>query len=198
MPKQTLAVILALTAVAALLIGINIGKKLGVSQYLSQTAPTPAPLSDINEIPSPTVNFPTPVTESIIDELTYEQDRDIKSGSSSYTDKSCGFTLTYTGSYLEQNSQNGKSTIITNPDNPQETIITACQDEIPKPPLPPEKIENITLDGVLARLYHDTSSKDGSPRDEVIVTHPTLFHEIIIAGYGRTFNEAVTSFKFIR
>ena len=31
MPKQTLAVILALTAVAALLIGINIGKKLDLS-----------------------------------------------------------------------------------------------------------------------------------------------------------------------
>ena len=98
---------------------------------------------------------------------------------------------------MDQKSRNNSSTIITDPDNPEAAIVTTCQSEIPKPPLPPEKIEDIVLDGVPARLYHDSSSKDGSPRDEVIVTHPVLNHEIIIAGFGPAFDQAVSSFKFL-
>jgi len=183
MPKNTLIVIIFLSLLAALLLGINIGKRLAVSQYLTQFAPSPTSLQ-----PSPT-DTPTPIPQSGLPAQT---------GTSAYTDKSCGFTISYTGSYLEQKNENSASTIITDPDNPNATIVSTCQEEIPKPPLPPEKIISLTLDGVPAKLYHDASSRDGSPRDEVIVRHPTLNHEIIIAGFGPTFNDAVASFKFIR
>ena len=116
---------------------------------------------------------------------------------STYTDDKCGFTISYKGSYLEQKTENYTSTIITDPQNPNQTIVSTCQDEIPKPPLPPEKIEDIVLDGVYAKLYHDASSKDGTPRDEVIIKHPTLNHEIIIAGFGPAFNMSIASFKFL-
>lgn len=163
MHNKTLLVLSLLSVIAALLIGINIGKKLSVSQYLSQFAPNPTPFAS----PQPTGGggSPTPIS--------------VKSGKTTVKDESCGFTISY----------------VNDPSNP---VITTCQQDIPKPPLTPDKIEDITLDGVPAKLYHDASSKDGSPRDEVIVKHPTLNHEIILAGFGPSFNEAVASFKFLR
>jgi len=184
MPKNTALFLILLALLATLLLGINIGKKLATSQYLAQFAPTPTPFIQPTTIPplKPTVSL-TPLA--------------VKSETSTYTDRSCGFTISYIGSYLEQKTENYKSTIITDPDNPDQTIVSTCQQEIPAPPLPPEKIEDIVLDGVPAKLYHDASSKDGTPRDEVIVKHPNLNHEIIIAGYGQAFNDALASFKFI-
>ena len=35
-------------------------------------------------------------------------------------------------------------------------------------------------------------------RDEVIVKHPTKNWDIIVAGYGATFDEAIANFKFLR
>ena len=175
MPKSTLAFLIFLAVLASLLFGINIGKKLGVSQYLAQLVPT------ISPVPTTSVQKPTATPKISV-----------------YTDKYCGFSLSYPKNFIEQKSESTGSAIIANSDYPDESIITACQEEIPKPPLTPEKIEDITIDGVKTLLYHDASSKDGSPRDEVIIKHPTLNHEIIIAGFGPAFNEAVSSFKFIR
>lgn len=121
-----------------------------------------------------------------------------KTGLSTYTDKTCGFSISYPGGYLSSNTTNGQSTILTNPNNTNESIVTACETEIPKPPLPPEKLEEITVDGLPTLLYHDASSKDGTPRDEIIVKHPTNGKEIIVAGYGEAFNAAIASFKFVK
>ena len=189
MPIKTITVIFILSIVATLLFGINIGKKLGKSQYSQPSPPAAA---------SPKVTRPATVSPAFAPNPTAETKLPSSSQSSStYSDKSCGFSITYQGSYMDQKSRNNSSTIITDPDNPEAAIVTTCQSEIPKPPLPPEKIEDIVLDGVPARLYHDASSKDGSPRDEVIVTHPVLNHEIIIAGFGPAFDQAVSSFKFL-
>lgn len=194
MPGKTLILLFSLSLIATLLIGVNIGKRLGVSQYLSQYQPPPTILPTITLSLTPTFIFPSP-TISLMQEVKGTQ---VKSGTSTYTDENCGFIISYLGSYLQSKSVNGQTTIITDPNNPGATVVTTCQQEIPAPPLPPDKIENITLDGVSARLYHDASSQDGSPRDEVIVKHPTLNHEIIIAGYGPTFSSIISSFKFIR
>jgi hypothetical protein len=121
-----------------------------------------------------------------------------KAGLSTFTDKTCGFSFSYPGGYLSSNTTNGQSTILTNPNNANESIVTACEAEIPKPPLTPDKLEEITIDGLPTFLYHDSSSKDGTPRDEIIVKHPTNGKEIIVAGYGQAFNATIASFKFIK
>ena len=191
MPKNTLFFIIFLIVVASLLFGINIGKNLGIKQYLSLNLPTPTP---ITRQPSPTQTLtPTP-TQTVIsgDKIS------VGANQSVYTDRACGFTLTFASTFLNQQTVNGTSTIITDPNDPSSGIVATCQEEIPKPPLLPNRIKDIVIDSVEGKLYHDVSSKDGSPRDEVIVRHPSKNWDIIVAGFGTTFDEAVTSFKFIR
>ena len=77
-----------------------------------------------------------------------------------------------------------------------EAIALACAEKIPIPPVKAENIESIIVDGQPATLYHDTNS-DSSPRDEVIVKHPSRDEEVIIAGYGNNFQQALASFKFV-
>ena len=190
MAKGTVIFLFVLAIFAALLLGINIGKNIGKNQSGLSAAPvvttlpslTPALIPTIISTSAPSV-YPTSKATS---------------GKSTYRNETCGFEFSYPGSYLSPKSVNGQSTIVTDPDNPSNTIAATCAAEIPKPPLPPEKIETITLDGVETTLYHDTSSKDGSPRDEVMAKHPTNEKEIIIAGFGPTFQSVLTYFKFIR
>lgn len=185
MPKSTLAFLIFLSLLAALLLGINIGKKMGNTQNIAlNPAPTLPVLPTLFASPSPIVIQTSPIV--------------LQTGLSVYSDKTCGFSIAYKGNYLEQNSKNSRSTVITDPENPGQDLVSACLEEIPKPPLVPEKIEDIIVDGVLAKLYHDASSKDGSPRDELIVKHPANNLEIIIAGFGPPLNLALASFKFIR
>src|SRR3989338_3813750 len=191
MPKNTLYLIIFLCVVASLLFGINIGKNLGFKQYLSQNMPTPTP---IIRQPSPTQTLTPIPTQTVIsgDKIS------VGANQSVYTDRACGFTLTFASTYLNQQPVNGTSTIITDPDDPSSGIVATCQQEIPKPPLLPERIEDIVIDSVSSKLYHDVSSKDGTPRDEVIVRHPAKNWDIIVAGYGATFDEAMANFKFLR
>ncbi|KKS95873.1 MAG: hypothetical protein UV73_C0013G0018 [Candidatus Gottesmanbacteria bacterium GW2011_GWA2_43_14] len=192
MPKNTLFLIIFLSVVATLLLGINIGKQMGVRQFLAQNQ---------EPLPSPQISLPT-LTEtpppSPTQTFTENDKIEIGLSQSVFTDRACGFSLAFTSTYLKQQTINGTSTIITEADNPESGIVATCQEEIPRPPLIAEKVEDIVLDGVPTKLYHDASSKDGTPRDEVIVRHPTKSWDIIVAGYGPTFDEAVVNFKFLR
>lgn len=179
MAKGTLFTLIFLTIIATFLLGINIGKKLSISQPVVQ-------------IPSPT----TTITPSAI--ATTSGVKISKTVSrSTYTDKTCGFSFSYPGAYLRQKSVNEQSLILTDPSDPEAAIAATCADTIPKPPLSPEKIETITLDGVSATLYHDQDTNN-NPRDEMIVKHPKNGKELILAGFGPTFQEALSSFRFVQ
>jgi hypothetical protein len=196
MPRGTAFLIIALTAIAFLLIGINFGKTLSVKLALPNPIPSPLPTST----PSPTL---TPVpTEKIIPTINISiypsstSSKGVNSGTSTFTDGTCGISFTIPGGYLRTSSQNGKSSIFTDPNDPNAMIAATCASQIPRPPLPAEKVEAILLDGVAATLYHDSNAKDGSPRDEIIAKHPTSGQEVFVAGYGETFQRALKSFKF--
>lgn len=181
MPKRAIALLVFLTIIATLLVGINIGKKLNLSQgsrLAGQTASSPSPFI------SPTL---TPAVATSLQE-----------GISLYRDVNCGYEFKYQGSYKQYTNDGYNSIQISDPEGSLPDLVATCQAEIPKPPLAPEKIAAIVLDGVPTNLYHDASQKDGSPRDEIIVKHPLKNLEIIIAGFGEYFNEATNSFKFIR
>lgn len=182
MAKGTLILLFILSITAFLLIGINLGKKIGKNDSVPNVSISPTLLPTTQLILSPTSTATTSAN----------------SETSTVTDQTCGFRLTFPGSYLRQKTENNQSQIFTNPDKPDEGVATACQEEIPKPPLTADKIESIILDGEAATLYHDQNAKDGTPRDEVIVKHPVKKMEIIIAGYGTIFREALSSFKFLR
>lgn len=205
MPKSTLYFIFALALIATLLIGINIGKNISSQTTNNTSTSLSASKEQITNLP---ISSPYP---SYSPSATLQPTTDIRqptprirsgqatsSGSSTYTDSSCGFSFSYPGGYLSSNTVNGKSVILTDPDDESQQIIGACEDEIPKPPLSPEKVESIIVDGVTTNLYHDADSQSGKPRDEIIVRHPTNGKEIIIAGFGDTYNAALASFKFIQ
>ena len=184
MAKGTLFTLIFLTIIATFLLGINIGKKLSISQPVIQT-PSPT----ITQVPSPTL--------TLIPTIAITTGAKKTTSRSTYTDKTCGFSFSYPGSYLRQKSVNEQSIILTDPSDPDAAIAATCADTIPKPPLSPEKIERVTIDGVSATLYHDQDA-NGRPRDEMIVKHPKNGKELILAGFGPTFQEALSSFRFVQ
>lgn len=194
MAKGTVILFLFLGILAVLLVGINIGKKIQVSQSsnLQPTAYNLQPSSVLSLSPSstpiPAITIPTAITPA--------SSKPKVKGTSVYRDKTCGLQLSFPSSFLSQKTENEQSVIFTDPDNPDDLLAIACAKSIPRPPVTADNIEIITLDKAAGMLYHDKNA-DGTPRDEVIIKNPNNNLEIIIAGYGETFRNALASFKFL-
>lgn len=192
MAKGTIFLFFVLSVIAVFLVGINLGKKIGVSQSNLSINLTPAAITTSSQPPTPTVILSPTIISTISAALT-----PVSSARVNFTDKTCGVTFSYPGNFIRQETTNEKSIIFTLPDDDKISIAVACAEKIPIPPVKAEKIESIIVDGQPANLYHDTNS-DNSPRDEVIVKHPDRSEEVIIAGYGPTFQNALKSFKFVQ
>ncbi len=190
MAKGTIIFLFALSLLATLLLGINVGKKLGISSN-SNLQPTTG-----NVQPTITPSLTPTIIPSITIISSPSAGMKKISGKTTYTDGSCGFSFSYPGSFMKQKSVNQQATILTDPDDPTSVIAVTCAASIPRPPVTSDKIESIMLDKVAATLYHD-QNKDGTPRDEVIVKHPTNGMEIILAGFGANYKQALSSFRFI-
>lgn len=190
MAKGTLFFLIILLLIATLLFGINVGKKLGISQSAINNQPT-------NQAPTPPRIDYDPSVISPTQTATPSSVMKKSTGITTYTDASCGFSFSYPGSFIKQKSVNQQTTILTDPDDSSSTIAATCAASIPRPPVSSDKIEAISLDKVAATLYHD-QNEDGSPRNEVIVKHPTNGMEIILAGFGASFQQALASFKFVQ
>jgi hypothetical protein len=197
MSKGTIILCFTLAIVAALLLGINLGKNIDISPIA--TSPTvsyqptkiikPPTLTPINTL-SPSI--PVSASATIFLSPTLKQ-----ISYTTYTNSICGFSFSYPGSFIQQKTTNEQSIIYTDPDNSKDAIAATCASSIPKPLVSADKTESILLGGRSATLYHD-QNPDGSPRDEVIVKNPNNGLEIILAGYGSTFFTALTSFKFVQ
>ncbi len=193
MAKGTIFLFFVLSIIAVFLVGINLGKKIGISQ--SKMSVDLSPTSSIvppSKIPASSVYLSPTIISTISATLT-----PLSSARVNFTDKTCGVSFSYPGNFIRQQTTNEKSIIFALPDDDKISIALACAEKIPVPPVKAEKIESIIVDGQPATLYHDSNS-DNSPRDEVIVKHPFRSEEVIIAGYGATFQNAVSSFKFIQ
>jgi len=181
MAKGTVIFLSILAVIALLLVGINIGKKIGTPSSVS-VAPTLYNSQPTVYIPSPTIANQSPITNQSI---------------STFTDSSCGYSFSYPGSFMRQETANKKSVIYVDPKNPKTVIAATCGTTLPKPPLPSDEQETVTLAGVTGILYHDTDP-NGNPRDDIFVKHPTNGMEIVIAGYGEIFQTIRSTFKFIQ
>lgn len=190
MAKGTILLILFLVAISSLLFGISIGKRIGLN-LASVSAPTP---TMIPKQPSPS---PTPMDYGTTSQSTQSNTSlNTINGVTYFTDRTCGYTFSIPSSHVEQKTSNNKSTILADPDNQDEAIATTCAPDIPEPPVTAANTETVTISDVSGTLYHD-KNPDGSPRDEVIIKHPTNGMEIIIAGYGDTFQQVLSSFSFL-
>lgn len=191
MPKATFLLFFVLTAISMLLIGVQIGRKTASFS----TSPPPS-VTNQQVSPSP-LPQPTPTTTPRPTSSQTSQSSSSDGSTSTFSDRRCGYSFSFPGSFMKQKTVNEKSTIFTDPDDATQAIAATCASSLPKPPLPDSKKESITMDNQIGTLYHD-QNPDVTPRDEVFVKHPTNGMEIIIAGYGATFEQALSSFKFIR
>lgn len=169
MHRNTYLLVIILAICAALLVGVNMGKRM-----TKPASPTAA-------LPTPT---PTPGTSM-----------------QTYMDTYCGFSLSYPAGYTVLGDASG-SAILNNTADKTQSITLTCQKTIPRPALPADKIETLTIPSVSgaslsATLYHDNSSKDGTPIDVVIFKHPTNGMDGFIAGHGNTFNSAIKTLQIL-
>lgn len=168
MHRNTLLLIAFLAIIATFLIGINVARSLNPS--LTNLPPV-VPTSD----PSP--------TQSHLQAST------------------CGLSYRYPNLFTAKESS-PSGTVLMNTSDPFDTITITCQNEIPRIPLPSEKIEGVIIRAatgtasVSAKLYHDTSQRDGTPIDKLIFTHPKTKLDIFIAGFGKSFQEFLSTLKF--
>lgn len=119
----------------------------------------------------------------------------------SYTNPVCGISLSIPDN-LEKLESSTSGVMFINTVNTGQSIVIACQPEIPRVPLPPEKIETVQLiatDGgtFAATLYHDASPSDGTPIDKLIFTHPTKNIDVFIAGLGDVFTSVLRSVQIL-
>lgn len=169
MHRNTYLLVIVLAICAALLIGVNIGKRL----QKQPSAPPPV------QTPTPTPGTPI----------------------QTYMDTFCGFSLSYPASFTILENASG-SAILNNAADKTQSITLTCQKAIPRPPLSADKIETLTIPivngaSVSAKLYHDSSAKDGTPIDAVIFRHPTNGMDGFIAGYGNAFNAAIKTLQIL-
>lgn len=168
MHRNTYLLVIVLAVCAALLIGINIGKRLQ-KQPASPSAP----------IPTPTPTISTQI----------------------YMNTFCGFSLIYPASYTVLENASG-SAILNNASDKTQSITLTCQKSIPRPALAADKVETLTIPAtagasVSAKLYHDSTARDGTPIDAVIFTHPTNGMDGFVAGYGDAFNAAIKTLQIL-
>lgn len=172
MHKNTLLLIAILAVIAALLVGISVGRALTQSQTV-EPSPT-APPAGGTLTPTPTRLVGT----------------------------TCGVTFEYPNTHQAMEST-GSGVILTNIQNPENSIIIVCQEQIPRVPLTPDRIETVVLTAatgsasVSANLYHDASPKDGTLIDKLIFTHPKTGQDVFIAGFGPVFQQLLTSLKLL-
>lgn len=167
MPRNTILVITVLAVFAALVVGVNIGKRLS-----NPPNPTPTITPTLTPTPTPV----PPIT---------------------YVSKTCGISLDYPPNFIKQEASDAAGVIFTDPNDAKTMIVLACQKDIPRSPLPPDKIETIQIASVSAKLYHDQSMKDGSPIDKLIFSLPKKGIDVLVAGLGPTFQAAISSLKIL-
>lgn len=170
MHRNTLLFVAFLAVIAALVVGVQIGRR--------------TTLFETTTVPSPTIH-PTPTGATLL-----------------YSNKDCGISLSYPNS-LQQIESSLSGTILASVTTPSASVIIICQKDIPRVPLPPEKIETITFSGisggatVSAKLYHDASARDGTPIDKLIFTNPNTGIDVFIGGFGDIFNELIRTIKLL-
>lgn len=164
MARNTLLLVILLAVVAALVVGVQIGRRINPSL---SAVPTPTPL----------LATPTPTPSTLTHTNTY-----------------CGVSFSYPSSLALTPGASG-SAVLT---GAGETILMACQKDIPRPPLAPDRIEQASIAGVLdAKIYHDASPKDGTPIDALIFNNRNNGLDVFISGLGTAFNQLISTIQLL-
>lgn len=112
----------------------------------------------------------------------------------SHNNTYCGFSFSYPNTHTLTLGASGSAVLA----NSSETILMACQEDIPQPPLTQERIDEATIAGVTdAKIYHDASPKDGTQIDALIFHNPNNGLDVFISGLGPTFTQIITTIQLL-
>jgi len=185
MHRNTYLLIVVLAIIAALVVGINLGKKFQKTDTTIVPTVTVIPTEPSVEVtPEIAGASGIPKTSSVPNTIV--------------TNTPCGFSFSYPANNFSILDDKAGSMQLTNKTNKEDVIIMTCQAEIPRPALPQDKIEKMTISGMSVNLYHDSSEKDGSKLDAIIFTHPTKKTDVFISGYGSSFNALISTVSILK
>jgi len=170
MHRNTYLVVSILAVLAALVVGVNVGKKINTT-------------AEISSSPTPTA---APMPEEKLSMFT-----DTACGLS--LQYGAEFTLmdNASGSAILNNATDKiKSIAMTCQKEIPRPALAADKIESFTIPTTPGA-------SVSAKLYHTEASKDGTLIDAVIFTHPTNKLDVFIAGYGEPFNAIIKTIQIL-
>lgn len=192
MHHNTAFVIAFLSVIAALLVGMNVGRKLA-----GWTNP-PAPQTvAVNSSP---VNIPvtaSPVASPL--NLTFQIGTSAGQvaavSTKSYTSNFCGVRFDYPADYTVNEASNAaRFTDKTTKQN----LDMICGNDFPLPPLPQDQTATASVAGISAKVYHDYLAENNSqPIDVVIFRHPKNQLDIVLMGFGDAFQQLLKSLKLL-
>ena len=165
MHRNTYVVVSILAVLAALVVGVNVGRKI-------------TPLQ-VPETPSPTPSLVVSLSPAI----------------QTFVNSSCGFTITYSDPYTLMDSASGSAVLNYPNDPTKSIVMACqksiprpaiAAENIETVFLPSKSGASVS-----ASLYRNQSSKDGQPVDALVFTHPTKKTDVFFAGYGEAFNALI-------
>lgn len=169
MHRNTYLLVTLLAVIAALLVGVNIGRQfIPASGSLSVLSPTP-PL-----LPS---------------------DQTVQSDLKSYRNNFCKVAFDYPGTFTIFENASGSAAFTG--DNPDDGIILTCQKDVPKPSVSSQSMETVRIGSIAATLYHTQTASDGASIDSLIFRHPATKLDVFLAGTGEIFRKMISSLSLL-
>jgi hypothetical protein len=170
MHANTKLLVIGLAIIAALLIGVNIGR-----QVSRQPASAPIPLALL----SPTQKLlPTPTPKM-----------------TTYTNSVCGFKVAYSERWtIGDSSEQGT---LFSEEKGSSAALIGCKPTFSRPQPPKDRIETVTIASVSGTLFHSDAT-DGSPTQLFVIKHPTKNEDIYVAGDGPEFKTLLQGISFIK
>lgn len=163
MHKNTYLLATVLAIITALVIGVNIGKKIP-----NQSQPTNNEQPDLVSLtPSPTI--PTSILKN-------------------YENSECGFSFSYPDNLTRLDSTMSNA-VFADLKQPGDTIIVLCQETIPEPAAKAQAM-TITYDkgaSISAMRYEESDNE--KVIESILFNHPDNGMAILITGQGETFEQ---------
>lgn len=169
MHRNTYLLVSLLAVIAALLIGVNLGRKF-----------TPV-------APSVSIPSPTPI------DLTAGQPA--QTGLKTYRNTFCKVAFDYPMALTVLENASGSAAFTGT--NPDDGILLTCQKDIPKPSVSEGSSEEMRVGTIAAKLYHTQSASDGASIDSLIFRHPGIKLDVFLAGTGEAFRTLISSITLI-
>lgn len=106
-----------------------------------------------------------------------------------YTNSYCGVTVLYPAGMSVTEPATGSAKFTAENDS----VVLACQKDIPGIAIAEENIEKVLIGSVSGTLYHTATPKDGTPVDVLIFRHPKTKMDVLLSGIGTAFGTIIRS-----